>query len=390
MTIAEDYLQFTAKWKREYGEKTIVLMQVGSFFEVYGLLDNDNKIYGSNIQEFAEINDMVIARKNVCVGKEGVVMAGFGLPQLDKYVRKLQDNGYTIPVYTQDSQCKNTTRSLHTIFSPGSYFSNETKELSNNITCIWLQYFQSPLNRMSEQITIGISNIDIYTGKTSIFEFTNDFLHNPSTYDELERYISIYQPNECIIISNLSDDKVVDIINFTSINSSKIHKVGLEDETDMGSYARNSEKQNYQQEVIKRFYPLQNDEVILTNLQNYSIAIQSFIYLLDFTYRHNPNLVNNIAEPIYENYTSRLILANHSLKQLNIIPDNRFTGKFSCVSNLLNNCITPMGKRNFMYNLLNPTTDIGVLSRSYDITAHLLLEKSNVKSSKKKLEKSDK
>ena len=161
MTIIEDYLEFTKKWKNEYGDKTLVLMQVGSFFEVYGLQDKNSKIYGSNIREFAEINDMVIAKKNICVGKDGVVMAGFGLPQLEKYVRKLQDNGYTIPVYTQDSQCKNTTRSLHTIFSPGTYFSNETKELSNNITCIWLQHYKSPLNQMCEQITIGISNIDI-------------------------------------------------------------------------------------------------------------------------------------------------------------------------------------------------------------------------------------
>ena len=389
MTLAEDYLEFTTKWKREYGEKTLVLMQVGSFYEVYGLQDKEGKIYGSNIQEFAELNDMVIAKKSVCVGKEGVVMAGFGLPQLEKYVRKLQDNGYTVPVYTQDNQCKNTARSLHTIFSPGTYFSNETKELSNNITCIWLQCFKS-LHSALEQIMIGIANIDIYTGKTSVFEFTNDYLHNPSTYDELERYISIYHPNECIIISNLDDDKIADIINFTSINSAKIHRINLLDETDMGAFARNAEKQIYQQEVVKRFYPLKNDETLLSNLQNYSIAIQSFIFLLDFTYRHNPNLVNTIAEPIFENYTSRLILANHSLKQLNIIPDNRFSGKFSCVSNLLNNCITPMGKRAFLYNLLNPTTDPAVLIGSYDITDYLLSGHSKKANETLRLEKQDK
>ena len=104
----------------------------------------------------------------------------------------------------------------------------------------------------------------------------------------------------------------------------------------------------------------------------YNHLFISFIYLLDFTYKHNPNLVNSISEPIFENYTDRLILANHSLKQLNIISDNRFSGKFSCVSNLLNNCITPMGKRNFLYNLLNPTIDINILNNSYNITEHLL------------------
>ena len=375
MTIVKDYLDYTEKWKKEYGEKTLVLLQVGSFFESYGLLDKDNNIFGSSITEFAEINDMTISRKNVCVGTDRVVMAGFGLPQLEKYVRKLQDHGFTIPVYTQDTPSKNTTRSLHTIFSPGTYFSNDTKELSNNITCIWIHHSKAVLG-LSEQVTIGISNIDIFTGKTSIFEFSKEYLHNPSTYDELERYISIYHPNECIIITNLDETIIDDIINFTSINSIKIHKISLliNNDTDTLKLVKNAEKQNYQQEIIKRFYPNKSDEAILNNIQHYCIAGQSFIYLLDFTYKHNPNLVNNISEPLLENYTNRLVLANHSLKQLNIISDNRFSGKYSCVSALLNNCVTPMGKRKFLYNLLNPTTNIENLNKSYNITDHLLVK----------------
>ena len=87
-----------------------------------------------------------------------------------------------------------------------------------------------------------------------------------------------------------------DIINFTSINAIKIHKISLSvtnntNNTDSIKLVKNAEKQNYQQEIIKRFYPNKSDEVILNNIQNYCIAIQSFIYLLDFTYKHNPNLV---------------------------------------------------------------------------------------------------
>ena len=378
MTIINDYLDYTKKWKKEYGEKTLVLIQVGSFFESYGLLDKDNNIYGSNISEFAEINDMTISRKNICVGNAKVVMAGFGVAQLEKFMKKLQEFGYTIVVYTQDTPTKNTTRSLHSIFSPGTYFSNDTKELSNNITCIWL-YNSNNIINSNELINIGISNIDIYTGKTSIFEFSKEYLHNPSTYDELERYISIYHPNECVIIHNLQDNIINDIINYTSINSTKIHKIKITDDTDLGKCARNAEKQIYQHEVIKRFYPTKNTEILFEKLQNYCIAIQSFIYLLDFIYKHNPNLVSNIAEPLFENYTDRLILANHSLKQLNILPDTRYSGKFSCVSTLLNNCITPMGKRKFTYNLLNPVTNVNTLNESYNITDHLLNYK-NIKS----------
>ena len=370
MTIVKDYLDLTDKYKKEYGEKTLVLMQVGSFFESYGLLDKDNNIYGSDIEKFASINDMAISRKNICVGNNKVVMAGFGLPQLEKYIKKLQENGYTIVVYTQDTQAKNTTRSLNTIFSPGTYFSNESRELSNNVTCIWIHSNKNILTKLNE-ITIGISNIDIFTGKCSIFEFTKPYKHNPATYDELERYISIYNPNESIIISNLDNNTINDIINFTQIKSNKIHKIDLDDKN-LNKQIKNAEKQIYQKEVIERFYPNINSENILNRLQIYCIAIQSFTYLLNFIFQHNPNLVNKICEPLFENYTDRLILANHSLKQLNMISDNRENSKYGCVSNLLNNCLTPMGKREFNYNLLNPTTNIEYLNTSYNITEHLL------------------
>jgi len=376
MTIVKDYLDLTEKWKNEYGERTLVLMQVGSFFEAYGLLDDNNNIQGSNIVDFAEINDMAISRKNICVGKSKVVMAGFGLPQLDKYIKKLQDNGYTIVVYVQDSQSKNTTRSLNGIYSPGTYFSNESKDLTNNIICIWINHSSNKIIGIGEQINIGISNIDIFTGKTSLFEFTMPYYHNPCTYDDLERYISIYNPNECVILSNLEEYIIDDIINFTNIQCSKIHKIILNNNnnssSDLHKSAENAEKQIYQQEIIKRFYPFDNEEIIINEIQNYCFASQSFCYLLDFVYKHNPNLVSKLSKPLYENYTERLILANHSLKQLNIISDNRYNGKLSCVSKLLNNCVTPIGKRKFQYNLLNPITDIEKLNKSYNITDYLL------------------
>ena len=376
MTIVKDYLDLTEKWKNEYGERTLLLMQVGSFFEAYGLLDENNMIKGSNIVEFAEINDMAISRKNICVGKNKVVMAGFGLPQLDKYIKKLQDNGYTIVVYVQDSQSKNTTRSLNGIYSPGTYFSNDSKDLTNNIICIWINHSSNKIIGIGEQINIGISNIDIFTGKTSLFEFTMPYYHNPCTYDELERYISIYNPNECVILSNLDEYIIDDIINFTNIQCSKIHKINLnktnDSSSDLHKSAENAEKQIYQQEIIKRFYPFDNEENIINEIQNYCFASQSFCYLLDFVYKHNPNLVSKLSKPLYENYTDRLILANHSLKQLNIISDNRYNGKLSCVSKLLNNCVTPIGKRRFQYNLLNPITDIEKLNKSYNITEYLL------------------
>ena len=93
---------------------------------------------------------------------------------------------------------------------------------------------------------------------------------------------------------------------------------------------------------------------------------------MDYIYKHNPNLVNKLKIPIFENCSNRLILANHSLKQLNMIDDQNFKGKFSSIQKFLNNCITIMGKRRFTYDLLNPIRDSIILNESYNITEHIL------------------
>ena len=89
MTLVEEYLEYTKNYKAIYGEKSLVLMQVGSFYECYAIKKGEGIYEGSNIVDFAQINDMVIANKNTSVNDCDVVMAGFGLPQIDKYVKRM-------------------------------------------------------------------------------------------------------------------------------------------------------------------------------------------------------------------------------------------------------------------------------------------------------------
>ena len=61
--IVENYLELTKKWKKEYGLKSVVLMQVGSFFEIYALKDSNGIITGSDIEEISSYCDLLIAKK---------------------------------------------------------------------------------------------------------------------------------------------------------------------------------------------------------------------------------------------------------------------------------------------------------------------------------------
>jgi len=343
-------------------------------------------IYVSNINEFARICYLNIAEKRVCVGQEQVVMAGFTCHFLDKYIKKMQNAGYTVAVYAQDEQCANTTRSLLGVFSPGTYFSSDTENITNITCCIWIEIKTDPIallrsrNSSNKQLKvyIGVSTIDIYTGKTSIMEYSEPYIKNPTTFDELEQFISIYNPSETIIISNIEQKDLNDIVSYTNIRSKSIHYVSLLVNENKNTFrALNCEKQTYQSQLISRFYKFNDINAFLSLFNNNVWATQSFCYLLDFIYQHNPNLVYKIAEPIIEDKSNRLILANHSLKQLNIIDDSdrEYKGKFSCVSKMLNECITSMGKRKFAHNFLNPITDKIYLQKEYDIVEHILVTK---------------
>ena len=61
-STVQQYFDLTKKYKNIYGTKTLVLMQVGSFFECYAF-HKDNNYEGSNIVEFTNVNDMIIAKK---------------------------------------------------------------------------------------------------------------------------------------------------------------------------------------------------------------------------------------------------------------------------------------------------------------------------------------
>lgn len=368
MALISTYFKYSDELKEKYGEKTIVMMQVGAFYEMYGLLNSEtNEITGSNSAAVCALCELSLVKKNVCVGKKNVMQSGFRDYQLDKYLKKLQGYGYTIAVYSQDEKAAGTTRSLTGIYSPGTYFSSDSTDLTNNTMCIWLEKIQ-------KTIVVGISNIDIYTGKSFVFEYNQEFTVTPEAYDELERYVSIYQPSELIVIHNLTEKLVDDILHFVDVKTECRH-INSKNNKSSKEYSKitNCEKQIYQIEIMKKYFTA-NSINENPNLSHFPIGTQSYCYLLDFIYYHNPDLTKKIQEPRFENCSERLILGNHSLKQLNIIDTSLSgsSGSNSSVSSFLNQCKTPMGKRKFHYTLLNPLTSAKTLQYEYDFCEHLL------------------
>ena len=367
-SIHSEYIRYANILSNDYGNNSIVLLQVGAFFEVYGIKIKDEYVRGENIVEFANICGLNISEKTGYANKS-IMMAGFRDFMVDKYLTKLTENGYTVAVYIQKKNGKQITRELDHIYSPGTYMSCETDtntRLSNNIMCIWLEVF-TPYSKANKKNTLvsGASVINIFTGDVYTFQTEVLYYMNITTFDELERFVSMYSPSEVIIINNFNKDDYSKLINYTGITTTNIHNVELN-----STKCERCKNQKFIKEIISNTY---NEEAydVCKDFTDYILATQSLCYLLNFIQEHNSDIIKKIKLPIFNNVSENVILANHTLAQLNIISsgDNgqSITGKKSSVMSLLNNCTTAMGKRKIQYQLTHPTTNIEWLKEEYNM-----------------------
>lgn len=364
MPIVEEYISLTKKWQDEYGENTIVLMQVGKFFEMYGFMDGNGRITGSNIEDVADKCDLLIAKKSQQIKGAQVVMAGVPECQLEKYIKKIQGFGYTCPVYTQNTN--NTTRSLSEIVSPGTYFGSDPTQITNQSICVWIHKVEKT-KYTQEIVHMGIACIDINTGESRMSQYQSAYYKDPSTYDDIERQISIISPHEAIIVfRGIHRAERKSIVGYLGFSNQKVHILHEDEESNFSQCSKNAEKQKYQAEIMNKFFPFISPETITCIYQTHSLSLQAYTLLLDFVNTHNPSILYKIKFAILEDQEDTLQLANHSLRQLNIISDHRQAGKCSSVASLLDNCMTKMGNRKFRYDITRPTNKCSVLQDKYN------------------------
>jgi DNA mismatch repair protein MutS len=374
-SIYEQYFSITNENIEKYGKNTILFYQVGAFFEMYGVQNKRGDVLKSRVDEFTQFAQLNMSSKEIDVEEGTVIMAGFRDYSLDKYLKIATNNGFTAVVYIQNmSNPKNITRELLNIYSPGTYISYDTEssqQLSNNIICVWITTYK-PFHTNTRQLVCGISSSHIFTGESSILEYETPFIMNPTTFDELERYISIISPSEAIIISSLSEKETNTVIQYSGLKTNTIHKIILETEKNSNKIEiiENCQKEKYISHMLSTFFGEEAFQ-ICSEFKTHLIATQSFCYLLNFLQEHNPDLVRKITIPVFNNSGNHMILANHTLKQLNIIDDETMdgkkSGKFSSVLSFLNKCCNPMGRRAFQTQLTNPIFDEERLNNEYNI-----------------------
>jgi DNA mismatch repair protein MutS len=337
-SIYDKYSDYAKHYSTLYGNKVAILMMVGSFYEIYG--QRSDPCF-SEIVSVCQLNTS--EKKNV-----SIFMAGFPEYTLEKYLQLLSAANFTSVVIVQDDDsCSNGTKgakkkhSVHSILSPGTYVpisveqgsSGSATSSSNNIMCIWLSTYV-PLHKTKSNIVCGISILNMFTGKSHLAEHIMPFENNATTFDEIERLVSVHNPCEVIFLYDLATTIVTS--SSTTANQFQTMEANLmkrvktycgvtcdcvhEHHIKTSSAAQNCVKTQYLTYTLESIFGTESYATI-SEFHLYPTATKSYCFLLNFVKEHNPALTQKICAPTFANAGSNAVLANHALKQLNIIDE---------------------------------------------------------------------
>ena len=371
--IINEYIEYTNKYKEQYGDKTIVLIQVGSFYEMYTIYENNNND-NNDIYKVADICGLITTKKNKNIAEISLnnpVMAGFPLHSLNKFTQILLNNNYTIVIIQQEqhmtSDNKNRVRTVAEILSPGSNI-NITDKRSNYMMVIMYEIING-------YIIAGISGIDLSTGKTFIYEVGSTKDDPELANDEVFRMISTYNPIELIILGDkIDEDGRRKILKNLNINNILVHYKWGE-----CKYIEFFKSIINQAQILEKAFFMKKGLISiieLLNMERLTISREGFCCLLQFAHEHNADIIKELQVPeIFENNNNMTIEFNSAV-QLNILG---LYQNDKPLIDVLNRCATAFGSRYFKEKLLAPMINIKKINQSYDDIEKLLNNNSYIK-----------
>lgn len=351
--LTENYFELQKHLESIYGNKTTILIEIGSFYEIY-----EAEI--GTAKEIAKILNIAITKKNKSIpetNEKNPLLCGIPSLALDKHLEKLiSENEWNIVLIKQKSLGANPERYLEKIISPGT----KTEFLNddyNFIACLYLE-------KNSDEIYYGgLTLIDVSIGNVLTYESYGTKEDVNYALDNFRSIISKYSVSELIVVSE-------DAIEFDIKTHFKTYK-DVKKELNIA----------YQNELFKKSFKLESflSPIEELNLELKPNVANSLSILLTFILEHNYHLAEHLNLPKIIDDKKYLYLGNNALEQLNIINTNVSLEK------MINKGISAIGRRFIKEQLLNPLRDINILNDRFNKTIELLHNDVDYKSKLKKI-----
>lgn len=369
--ISEEYINYFDKYARIYGrDKTLVFMQVGSFYESYA---TENE--GPDLLVISKLLGIIRTRKNkqdTKISYKNPYFLGFPMVALIKFLEILLENDFIVVIVNQISNKKKLgdkkeRREVTKIYSKGTYIENIDKKDGNYIVCIYISCDKQLDDNYL--FSVGLTGVDVSTGRVYTHEAYSSKYDPHYSLDEVDRFINSLEPREINIYYNnhkKSVNKDIDkefIFNYLKLNENSCR---FYDKIDTKYFDL-----NFQNEMLKNVYTTSNtlvSPIEHLDLNKNIYIIISLVLMFDFIYEKNKTLLKSLCNPIHFISPKHLILGNNAIRQLDVLENTNQINKckFRSLFHVINKTSTALGERFLKSRILSPLINITELNESYD------------------------
>ena len=351
--LTEIYFDLQAYYEERYGKDALVLMEIGTFFEVYEV-NNDNRKIGK-AKEIAELLNIQLTRKNKSIlenSEKNPLLAGVPAVSIERYLNRLiQSKKYTIIVIKQKGEMPHIKRYVSNIISPGTNFEYLQESSENNIVSLLV-------DENLGLFSVGYAAIDVSTGKTIVNEIHSTRDDKTYALDEVFNLLQTYATSEVIVTLDSKEiDKewlfhYLELHTFHTSLNEKRHKIA------------------YQNELFTRIFEINSvlSPIEYLDLERHPYTTEALSVLIDFIIEHDESIIEKMNRPKFLGESRYVYIGNNALEQLGII--SRDSADVTLLD-LIDKTSTAFGKRLLKERLLNPICDKELLNARYDLSEKL-------------------
>ena len=396
--VTDEYFDYQTRYEQKFGPFTVVLYQVGSFYEIYTYspyyhdqyVDYDfiNNINGSEIGHaitLCKVINMQLTSKNKREkhSKTNPFLIGFPCVSYEKNREPILSNGYTIVRIDQKTNGKTVERHVVEISSPATDLLSDLCQQTNgnrNILCIYLEFIgKQPWYKKS--VVCGLAIVDVSTGKVSVCEVYSKQHDELYLYQELYRYLSIIQPIEIVVYidyqQEFNEQEVSDTL-YKRLNLQAYKSVQILYNKCLKEYGQLVYQAQFLSKVYgsKEMYSNPNRVISNLDLERLDTGRVALVSLLQFCYEHNELLINRLQPPStsWVDDSSYLILTHNAIQQLNLVDRKKTKGYNSCFD-VVNKTYTRMGSSLLCERLCNPKTNEEWMQNQYNMIQYIIDKK---------------
>jgi DNA mismatch repair protein MutS len=345
------YQGFYKDAKEKYGDKIVVLMQVGKFFEMYDSCPIATGESQTNIREASALLEISVSETPISV-KKGVpthnkLFSGFPDYVVKKYERILVRQGYRGVFITQEKEGKVYKREVSNIVSAGTFAEEEADYGEPPILDRWLWAF---FCEEADDLLVHSAAISCATGKIIM----GNTMMGSSSNDDIYLALSTYEPAEVIVW--YSGQPAVD-----SGKLREMFHLPYDIPLHIRPYEAKKGAVQREEDILIRAFAMER-AMLLSELQidRKPDSRRVLAHLLAFVEEHNPALIKNLKLPTDFQASEFVRLGNHTLEQVGMINKNK-EKQNECYFHYFNKVQTACGRRALRQRLLQPLKNVSVL-----------------------------